>query len=197
MMKKFRLMDLINAAALTLGLCVISMQVSAAVVCVGTGAVATSCSGVVVNSTTYDVTWLLPNYPTGPAPIFSGVNASADASAVADAINTGLNAGLFTNIEYDTGSGTSSALACTEACYYVPYRINPTNVSTWENRYLTTPTPGWVTSSNPSYAFATQNTRPVTVFTPAAAVPVPAALPLFLSGIALVGWVGRRRSQGC
>jgi hypothetical protein len=201
MMKKFCLMDLINAAALTLGLCVISSQATAAVVCVGTGAVASSCSGVVVNSTTYDVSWALPNYPTGPTPIFSGGTASADASTVADAINAGLNAGFFTNIEYDTGSGTSSAFACTEACYYVPYRINATNVSTWESRYLGNPNNTWyrdpTTSGNLHYPFAVQNLRPVAVFTPTAVVPVPAALPLLLSGITLVGWVGRRRRQGC
>ena len=70
----------------------------------------------------------------------------------------------------------------------------------WESRYLTTPSAGWVTdplSSQTGYTFASQNARPVAVFTPAAVVPVPAALPLFLSGFALVGWIGRRRRRGC
>jgi len=200
MIKKSRLMELINAAALALGLCVISSHVSAAVVCVGTGTIATSCSGVVVNATTYDVTWVLPNYPTSPTPIFSGGTASSAAAATADAIDAGLNAGGFTNIQYDTGSGTSSAFACTDACYYVPYRIDATDVSTWESRFLAATTNIWFrdpsSSGNLYYNFAEQNTRPVAVFTPAA-VPVPAALSLFLSGMALVGWVGRRRRQGC
>lgn len=198
MMKKTCLLDLITAAALTLGLFVISLQASAAVVCVGTGAVATSCGGVVINSTTYNVTWALPNYTSAGTTIFNAV--SADAAAAADTINMALNTGLFTNIEYDTGTGTSSAFACSEACYYVPYRINDTNVDTWESRYLGNPDNTWYRDptnlGNLHYAFDIQNLRPVTVFTPAA-VPVPAALPLFLSGTVLVGWLGRRRRQGC
>lgn len=213
-MHKSRLMDLISAAALTLGLCVVSTQATAAVVCVGTGSVATSCSGVEYNGTTYDVTWALPNYPTGPIPLFTQIPLTdkSDAASTADAINTALNTGLFTNIEYATGVSTSSTTpVCTESvsndtpCYYVPYRINATNVSTWESRYVgTTPTwfrdttdlGGGVIAGNKTYPFATQNLRPVTVFTPSA-VPVPAALPLFLSGMALVGWMGRRHRQGC
>jgi hypothetical protein len=206
MMTRFRLMDWIAATVLTLGLCVISSQASAAVVCVGTGPMATSCSGVVYNGTTYDVTWALPDYPTGPTPLFTEIplTDSSDAASTADAINTALNTGGFSNIQYTTTGGPSSAPVCgsgTTPCYYVPYRINPLppdeNVSSWESRYSTT----WTRTSNPSFGYLitdnpNQNDRPVTVFTPAA-VPVPAALPLFLSGIALVGWVGRRRSQGC
>ena len=66
MMNKFRLMDLINAAALTLGLCMITAQASADVVCVGSGAIATSCSGVVYNATTYNVTWIPAKLPCQP-----------------------------------------------------------------------------------------------------------------------------------
>jgi hypothetical protein len=200
-MKKSRLREFVNAAAVVLGLFLVSSQATAAVVCVGTGTVASSCSGVEYNGTTYDVSWALPNYPTSPLPIFSGGTASADAQSVSDTINAALNTDGFTNIEYATGvSTTSTTPVCSETvandtpCYYVPYRINATTVSTWESRYLTTPSAGWVRGANPSYDFAAQNTRPVTVFTPAA-VPVPAALPLMLSGIALVGWMGRRRRQ--
>jgi len=206
--KKYR--DLVNAAIVTLGLCILSSQASAAVVCVGTGTIATSCSGVVYNATTYNVTWILPSYPASPTPIFGVSTPRTDSGPVTDAINGGLNDGGFTNIQYDTPTGTSSVGVCVDVpsqpCFYVPYAIYGSTVGTWESKYLTTPTTGWSrdptddgNGNGPSlyyWNFADQNTRPVAVFTPAA-VPVPAALPLFLSGMALVGWMGqRRRKQG-
>jgi hypothetical protein len=208
MMKKFRLMDLINAAALTLGLCMITAQASAAVVCVGSGAIATSCSGVEYNGTTYDVTWILPNYPASPTPIFGISTPRTDSGPVTDAINGGLNAGGYTSIQYDTPpTGTSNAALCdagTAPCFYVPYAIYTNTVGSWESKYSAAT--GWSrdptddgNGNGPSlyyWSFAEQNIRPVAVFTPAA-VPIPAALPLFLSGMALVGWLGRRRRQGC
>ena len=211
-MKKYRLKDLVNAAILTLGLCILCSQASAAVVCVGTGPIATSCSGVVYNATTYNVTWILPSYPASPTPIFNILGTPrTDSGPVTDAINGGLNDGGFTNIQYDTPTGTSSAAVCVDVggptpCFYVPYAIYANTVGTWESKYLTTPTTGWYrdptddgNGNGPSlyyWNFADQNVHPVAVFTPAA-VPVPAALPLFLSGMALVGWMGqRRRKQG-
>jgi len=209
-LNKFRLMDLVNAAILTLGLCILSSQASAAVVCVGTGTIATSCSGIEYNGTTYDVTWILPDYPASPAPIFNFfASPRTDSGPVTQAINTGLNDGGFTSIEYSTLTVPSSVGVCvdfpSQPCFYVPYAIYANTVGTWESKYNTINGPaGWYTDptddgtgTGPSlyyWNFADQNTRPVAVFTPAA-VPVPAALPLFLSGIALVGWMGQRRRK--
>jgi hypothetical protein len=212
-MKKLRLMELVNAAAWALGLCLISSQAFAAVVCVGTGTIATSCSGVEYNGTTYNVTWTLPDYPTGPTPIFGISTPRTDSGVVTSAINSALTDGGFTNIEYATPTGTSTAGACVDVpsqpCFYVPYAVYASTVGTWESKYIAGT--GWYTdptvdfdvstgaASGPSlyyWPFAEQNVRPVAVFTPAA-VPVPAALPLFLSGIALVGWLGHRRRQDC
>ncbi len=126
----FRLMDLVNAAILTLGLCILSSQASAAVVCVGTGTIATSCSGVEYNGTTYNVTWILPDYPASPAPIFGFSTPRTDSGPVTDAINGGLNAGGFTNIQYTTPTGTSNVGVCTDVasqpCFMSPTRSTQT-----------------------------------------------------------------------
>ena len=117
-MKKSRLMDLVNAAAVTLGLCVISSQATAAVICDGASGIATSCSGVVYNSTTYDVTWALPNYTGSSTTIFDSeptAQAASDAAlTVIGDINTALTSGAFTNIQYQTSGGPSSLPVCVD-----------------------------------------------------------------------------------
>ena len=198
-MKKIRLVDLLRAGAVTLGLCVVSSQATAAVVCTGTGTVASSCSGVDIGGTLYDVTWQLPTYLNdagypdfGPA---LTVTSSAVANPLVTEINTALNTGLFTSIQYTLADGsTTSTNACSVSCYQIPYRIDATFVSSYEGRFDSISTNQWINNGFQGYVFATQNSRPVAVFTPSA-IPVPAALPLFLSGLALVGWVGRRRQQ--
>jgi hypothetical protein len=201
-MHKSRLMDLISAAALTLGLCVVSTQATAAVVCVGTDSVATSCSGVVIGSTTYNVEWVLPNYlgdggyPSG-GPALTATTSGEAASAVTQ-INQGLTDYAFTNFEYAINGGTSNTPACSSnlvSCYYVPYFLDTATstiadqVRASEGRYSS----GVWTSQVYWRSFDDMNTHPVAVFS---AVPVPAALTLFLSGMGVVGWMGSRHRQG-
>ena len=211
MRKNYWLTDLIHAAALTLGLCVISPQAAAAVVCVGNGSIATSCSGVVFDNTVYEITWALGNYPTGPIPPFGPFNPDiAGLNMIAD-INSALNTGGFNSIKYGT-SPTDTA-----TYFYLPWRIFGIDVGSIEgvyndsspdvsstghpNTWYTDPNPDLTsgTSTSNPYAFyynaTTQNTLPTVYLTPTGTVPVPAALPLFLSGIAFVGWIDRRRRQ--
>lgn len=193
-----------------LGLLLFSLQVHAATVCLGSGTIATTCTGVMIKGTSYDVTWVLPSYSadsgTSTPPLTFTTN--SDAALAADAINALLNSGGFTTIEYGTGSGTSSTFVapnCSEPCYYVAYRINATTVSTWESRYTgaiptwfrdTTDLGGGVIAGNLNYTFAQQNTRPTAVFAPSA-VPLPASLILLLTGMGAIGWVARRRRPMC
>jgi hypothetical protein len=150
--------------------------------CTGTGTIASSCSGIEYLGTTYDVSWILPSYPASPLPIFNPATAQTDAEAILDAINAALDTGGFVNIEYDTGSGTSSTPTCTGACYYVSYRINETTVSTLESRYNDT-SGNWTPSASPfSKSHADQNLEATATFTPTI-VPIPASLWLFGSGL--------------
>jgi hypothetical protein len=220
-MKKFRLNNLIATTVLAIGSLIVSLQAGAAVVCVGTGTVATSCSGVEYKGVTYNVTWELPDYegtPPSPNPIFTygPGDVEPQALAVITDINAGLNARNFDTIQYTTPTGVSTDPTCTAAdnspqqCYFVPFAIYPSTstVGTWRSRFLTSSIPPeWYT--NPAYtvdgsggysgvsinfySYANQDLLPVAVFTP---VPIPAVLPLFLSGIALLGGVGHRRRGG-
>lgn len=175
-MKRSRRWNFVAATLVVLGTLVVSFQAKAAVQCHGDliNHIARVCHGVTIGSdtmTTYDVTWVLPDYPTSPLPIFDGADAPANALAVAGDINTALNDAGFTNIEYATGASTTDTTpVCSEVtlnntpCYYVPYRIDATDVSTHENRFVTG---SWSFKVTQYYPFAEQNTRPVAVFTPA------------------------------
>jgi hypothetical protein len=202
-MKKIRAVDLIKAGAMTLGLCVLSSQATASVVCIGTSTVASSCSGVVIGGTLYDVTWQLPTYTNAAGYPDFGPALTAASSGEADSVVTQINQGLtdkgFTNFEYAINGGTSTTPVCSggaEPCYYVPYFLD-TSTSTLaeqvrasEGRYTSS---AW---ANRVYwrSFTDMNAHPVAVFS---AVPVPAALTLFLSGMGVVGWLGGRHRRGC
>jgi hypothetical protein len=178
-----------------LGVICLPAQALAAVVCSGTGTIASSCSGVDYLGTTYDVTWALPDFPTGPTPIFNPTgDPGADAAAIVAAINSALDIGGFVNIEYDTGSGTSTEPTCSGACYYVAYRINSTTVSAVESRYVTSPTTGWINNAITNKSHADQNTEATAVFTPTV-VPIPASVWLFGSGLFGIIAIARRKKM--
>jgi len=205
-MKRPRILNRIAAVAVAAISLVVSVQTHASVVCFGSGGIANICHGVQYNGTTYDVTWALGSVsgtiPDNASNIFhpnTNLDPGADAAAVSQLIADALNAGPFTAIEYKIDATTTSSAnvaACSTGslypCFSTVYRdlLNGT-FSTQRVRYGDPVAGSWAVFAEGGVPLATLQARPIAVFT--AAVPVPAALSLFLSGLAAVGWIGRRR----
>ena len=223
-MKRAPFRKLITATVLALGSLTAGSPASASTVyCDGTGTTATVCHGVVFNGTIYDVTWGLGNYPTGPIPPFVYADLPDAPLTMIAAINTALNDGSFQSIQYATSSTPATALFY-YLPYAIYPGASGDNVHTLEgvfdnkstdilavnqtgpaNSWYTNPDTGLDTTNPYKFSYPEtaespligQNDLPTVYLTATGTVPVPASLPLLLSGIGFMGWLARRRRPGC
>jgi len=186
-----KLLGLIVARSVSLGFTVgVSITIGVivagptrAATLVGTTSDATGVDGLVVDGTTYNVTFVNSTYSTVYAstpPTFLGETSTAEdaAIALADALNT---------------LGATNDFA--DSNLFIPYQyVTPFLSSTVYNVYNSEPgnTGGWHYASGFDYPVNSYGGTP-TDYTVFAATPVLPALPLFATGICAFGLLVRRR----
>jgi hypothetical protein len=187
---KTKLLGLIACMAL------ISVSQASAATLVGTTSDATGIDGLVVDSVTYDVTFTNDSYSnvySSVQPTFFGNQVGADHAA--QALVSALNALGVTNLV---------GLTVTPEAVAVPFAAPPSTTTAWtylaECGFGGCPiSPTWFESSGNAAinagAVFSDTDYSTFVLSATSATPLPAALPLFATGLGALGLIGWRRKR--
>jgi hypothetical protein len=142
------------------------------------GVYATGVTGLVVDSTTYNI-----DFKQGAYNDLFGTTVFSNASAIGSAIDTVLNDNGEPTIKYDTGT--------TATYFLVPLALTDATHGTARDNYIDSGYQDKITLT----FLRTDTSRLWAVPTAVGAVPLPAALPLFGSGLGLLGFFGWKRRR--